>query len=178
MIFKNRPNKSYEVTENNIKKLVWESRSVAVNCVVVISNDEGIFILVSKRGPKAADFQGKLNVVAGYLDWDETGTEAVYRETWEECGLDLLKFKKYIIFDDLSNPWNVKTEPDENRQNVSLRYGIVFHLDEFPTLSLEHNEIEGEIESAWWMPLKNINNYEWAFCHNEVILEYLKFTNK
>jgi NADH pyrophosphatase NudC (nudix superfamily) len=185
MKFKNRANKCHEVIEGDKKRLVWESRSVAVNCVIILYNIKGEpFVLVSKRGPKAADYQGKLNIVAGYLDWDESGTEAVFRETWEECGLNLPALMNRIfstvLNDHLSQPWHVKSEPDENRQNISLRYGIAiaYKSNELPPLSLEHNEIVGEVEKAWWMRISDINNHSWAFNHGQVIKDYLKMINK
>jgi 8-oxo-dGTP pyrophosphatase MutT (NUDIX family) len=181
MIFKNKPNVSYEVKdEKGNKKTIWNSRSVAVNCVVVLVGDfdmMGPFVLASKRGPNAADFQGKWNLVSGYLDYNESGTEAVYREVWEECGINIpaiIKTHK-VISNDLIQPWHVKTEPDENKQNVSLRYGVIIKYktgETFP-LSLEHNEVEGEVEEAIWMPIENIDKYEWAFNHDKVILEYI-----
>jgi len=183
--FKNIPNKCHEIFENGKKRLIWESRSVAVNCVVILLDKrKNLFVLASKRGPKAADFQGKLNIVAGYLDWNESGTEAIYRETWEECGLNLPALSKSIlsnvINNNILNPWKIKTEPIENKQNISLIYGIVisYNSDELPILSLKYNEIEGEVEKAWWMPIFDIDNYEWAFSHNHVIKDYLNLINK
>jgi len=181
-VFKNRHNLSHNVGD----RLVWESRSAAVNGVVAVflHNHEYPFILVSERGPKAADYQGLMNVVAGYLDWDESGTEAIYREIWEETGLDLERFaymnKQTIIFkDNLMNPWHVNTNPSENRQNISLRYGIVLERtdDLLPELSLKHNEVVGEVSKAFWMPLNEIDNYKWAFNHDQVIKDYIKLAN-
>lgn len=186
MIFKNKPNKCHTVIEKGKERIVWESRSVAVNLVVIAivkakpgqSREYDPFVLVSKRGPKAADFQGKLNIVAGYLDWDETGPEAAFREAWEECGINIPEFVKQnyssVILNHLNQPWHVKTEPDENRQNISLRYGVALRCDELPTLTLKNNEIEGEVEDAWWMSINNIDDYEWAFNHDEVIKDYFK----
>lgn len=179
MKFKNIQNTSYKVLDNGQEKLIWHSRSVAVNCVIVLMHrTKGPFILISKRGPKAADNIGKWNLVAGYLDWNETATEAVYREAWEECGINLIDFinNATIIRNDLQQPWHVKTEPDENKQNVSLRYGIAIDYNEqiqYP-LSLENNEIEGEVEETLWMPYNDIDKYDWAFNHDKVIHEYVK----
>jgi len=194
MEFFNRQNKLHFVIENNLfysflmwifkwafkKRAVWESRSVAVNCVVLVTLDDGTgpFILISRRGPNAADFKGKMNIVAGYLDWDESGTEAVLREAWEECGINLeeLKGKNKVLADNLTDPWHVKTKPNENKQNVALRYGLKVKLSTniLPTLTTIHNEIPGEVETAQWVKEEEINHYEWAFNHDEVIKEYLR----
>jgi 8-oxo-dGTP pyrophosphatase MutT (NUDIX family) len=202
MEFKNRPNTAHIVFKSKFvnaiikffsklfkksTRLVWESRSVAVNGVVIIFlPDNPIpYVLVSKRGPAAADYRGLMNLIAGYMDWDESGPEALYREAWEEVGIDL-KSMVYpekdkdclwneIISNNIEQPWHVKTEPDENRQNISLRYGAAFRMKEsvLPELSLENNEVEGEVEHAEWLPANQIDQHQWAFDHDKVIKEYL-----
>ncbi len=198
MKFTNRQNKRHFVVENNRffrfilslfrkKRIVWESRSVAVNgCIIAFLPRQNIpYVLASKRGPKAADYQGKLNLIAGYLDWDETGTEALYRESWEEVGIDLESFAfpeghadwREVIANDLLNPWQTKTEPDtSDNQNISLRYGFICKLklgSELLELSLDHNEVDGEVSEAFWLPVNEIDKYEWAFNHDSVIRDYL-----
>lgn len=169
--FNNRPNIEHNINGN----IVWESRSVAINLVIINYVDDNIYVLASKRGPNAADFQGKMNIIAGYMDWDESGKEAVFRETWEEVGIDLEKLikKEIIIKRHIEQPWYVKTDPHtSNKQNISLRYGIIFVMDKLPKLTVENNEIEGEVDSPIWLPLKEIDNYEWAFNHDQVIKDY------
>jgi hypothetical protein len=75
----------------------------------------------------------------------------------------------------LEQPWHVKTEPDENRQNISLRYGVAVQMRDsvLPALSLENNEVEGEVENAMWLPVNELDQYQWAFDHDKVIKEYL-----
>jgi len=168
-----------ENTPYNIDgKVIWHSRSVAINVTTLVIKRGGVltYALVSKRGPKAADFQGLMNNVAGYLDWNESGTQAVFRETWEETGLDLeyLLNHSEILGYNLDQPWHVKTTPDENQQNISLRYGILLTVDELPELCLDYNEIPGEVEDPMWLPVKEIDNYKWAFNHDIVIKEYMK----
>lgn len=177
--FKNTPNKSYIVNDGKFgQKLIWDSRSVAINMTVLILVDSfEPYVLVSKRGPNAADFQGLMNIVAGYIDKDETGIEAAYREVWEETGLDLQKLIKEggIIHEDLDQPWFVNTDPAENRQNVSLRYGIVLNTSEIPKLNTNNNEVEGEVEDPQWIPISHIDNYKWAFNHDKTIKSYAKY---
>lgn len=179
MKFNNRENPVHKIGD----KTFWESRSVAVNLVVLLKNtsDLEFRVLVSKRGPNAADFQGYYNLVAGYLDWDETGKEAAMRETWEECGLDLQKImdKNTIFKDHLNHPWHVQTDPSSNRQNVSLRYAVIILSSnrDWPKLSIEHNEVLGEVEDPRWMKISKIKKHKWAFGHDKVIKEYLNFVN-
>ena len=167
-------------------RIIWESRSVAINFVLIMTSSKTKipYVLVSRRGLNAADYRGLFNVVAGYLDQNESGAEAVARETWEEVGFDLsslFKNKKYIITqNDLNQPWYVKTNPLENRQNVSLRYGlkVIMPRGKFPDLNLENNEVEGEASDPQWMLISEIDNYKWAFGHDQVIKDYLKLSNK
>ena len=185
MKFKNKPNQSWivsdqgEIAKKDIApkpKLVWESRSVAINCILIAYNDGNPYVLCSKRGPKSADFQGLWNLVAGYLDWDETGTEAAIRETWEEVGLNLseLELKYPLVYDHLNHPWFVNTSPKENRQNVSLRYGLVIDIgsDDLPELTTKYNEVEGEVEDPSWIRFCDVKKYNWAFNHDKTIRQF------
>lgn len=183
MIFRNTQNKVYTVIDENGKeRIVWDSRSVAVDMTILMINEEDhqLYVLVSKRGPKAADFKGQYNVVCGYLDRDETGSEAAVRETWEEVGLNIpdLVFNNPDIFllrSDLDQPWFVNTDPSLNRQNVSLRYGAKFlnKSGKMPSLTIDNNEVIGEVESPQWMLVKDVDKYEWAFNHDNLIKDYV-----
>ena len=182
MKFNNRENSVHKIGD----KIFWESRSVAVNFVIIMMpiNTMKLYVLVAKRGPNAADFQGSYNLIAGYLDWDESGKQAVARETWEEVGLNIKDFifnKKYLILkNDLNQPWFVQTDPSSNRQNVSLRYGlkIISKEKKFPKLNIKNNEVKGEVEDPQWMPVEEITNYQWAFNHDQVIRDYLNLTGE
>lgn len=178
MKFNNRPNISHTING----KTVWESRSVAVVGVVILYNKGIPYVLISKRGPGMPNYQGKWNLVAGYLDWNESGTEAVYRECWEETGFDLPKYLEEfkVEVNNLDEPWTVSTCPSNNsEQNISMRYGVIMSTesDIFPELSTEHNECIGESEEPSWMPITNLDKYEWAFNHKDVIEAYY-FLNK
>jgi len=174
MKFNNRPNILHETIEG---KKVWESRSVAVNGIILISINNDLYVLASKRGPNAADSQGLMNLPSGYLDWDETGTEAMFREVWEECGLNLnilIEKSFYSFMDYISQPWHVNTYITENRQNVSLRYGLYSEVDELFNLTTEHNEIVGEVENSLWLNVKDIDKHKWAFNHDKVIRDFME----
>jgi 8-oxo-dGTP pyrophosphatase MutT (NUDIX family) len=162
--FKNRHNLSHNIGG----RIVWESRSVAVNCVVICGNS----VLIGQRGKGVPDSVGLWNIPSGYMDWDESGTEAVYREVWEETGLYLPDQK--IIINNLLNPWHTNTQPDENRQNISLRYGCVIALidGDFPILTDENSE-PNEIEDLKWVPFNELSQYKFAFNHDVVIKDYI-----
>jgi 8-oxo-dGTP pyrophosphatase MutT (NUDIX family) len=176
MVFKNRPNVAHK-TESGEE--VWDSRSVAVTGVIFAwkDSDDYPYVLISKRGPAAADFSGKMNCVCGYLDKGESGTEAFIREAWEEVGINLVKIMNSDreMIEHMDQPWYVNHYPTENRENVTLRFGICFAMDDnekLPKLTTIHNEKIGEVEDPQWISFEDIDNFEWAFGHDEVIKKY------
>ena len=167
-------------------RVIWESRSVAVNGVILIDVQDfdrpGPYALVSERGPNAADQNGLWNNVAGYLDWDESGTEAFVRETWEEVGINLHNMIDEAILvnnDDIHHPWHVQTNPlDNDRQNVSLRFGVYTTQKWFPSLTNDHNEIKGEVGAMGWVHVEDLNFFKWAWGHDEIIRSYCDFIKR
>ena len=178
MKFNNVPNKSYNIDG----KIIWDSRSVAVSGVILAwkIGDELPYVLTSTRGPNSADFQGMENLVCGYIDRNESATESMIRETWEETGLNLVEIMESDVecINNLEQPWFVASEPTQNLQNVTLRYGLCFAVDvdkEFPVLTTEHNEVVGEVENPRWLRIDEIDNFEWAFGHCDLIKKYMAF---
>ena len=144
-------------------KEFWYSRSVACVLFSFSKNENGEWcVLANKRGSGTPDYQGLWNVVCGYLDFHENGEECAQRELYEETGLfinlDKIKF------------WTVNTDPKENRQNVSLRYYAI--LDKQSTHFSTSNAESGEVEDISWIPLSEVDNYDWAFGHGELIKEF------
>lgn len=176
MKFSNTPNISYISKEDNI--LRWYSRSSAVVAhVIFIDDNNNAFYLVGKRGENV-DQPNKYNIPCGYFDWDENLRGTMFREVWEETGLDLSTNYGINVFSSIEQPWFVNTNPNQNRQNISFHTGIVIQLgkdEELPQLSLDNME-EGEATMATLMPvsmLDMINDDEWAFNHNERIKDFI-----
>lgn len=145
-------------------RVLWYSRAVAVTSFVYGKNADGVWhVLANKRGNGTPDFTGYWNVPCGYLDFNETGENAAIRETFEETGLN---FK-----DKLFRMCGVSTNPNNNRQNVSIRYNLFLKepIESFSSFSKKYME-KDEVEDIKWIPLTEINNYEWAFGHNAYIL--------
>lgn len=90
MQFSNTENRC--VTINGTNEKAWLSRSCAV--VGIISVDG--HVLMVRRGPKCPDEVGKWVLPCGYVDWGENLTEAMYRETYEETGINLLNFRRFL----------------------------------------------------------------------------------
>lgn len=168
--FNNRENKAYNING----KLIWESRSVAVSGTIIIEIENEKYVLSGKRGSNAADNKGYWNLICGYLDWDENLQEAMEREIWEESGLDLNILKKNLILDNLSFPWRVDSNPNSNRQNVTIHFGCLSKQNYFPKLNTENNEVLNETEELKWININEIDKFDWAFNHNKIIKKYIK----
>lgn len=144
-------------------KTYWISRSVAVVGFVFARVNKQLCILANKRGEGTPDFQGKWNVPCGYLDYDETGEEGCVREIFEETGVKLNPTDMKFI--------QVNTDPvNSNRQNVSLRYRTYLSEEFAKNITFTNKNSESnEVDDIRWIPIKDIDNYEWAFNHNELI---------
>ena len=145
----------------------WISRSVAVVVFLFAKDDnKQEYILVNQRGKGTPDpeYIGKYCVPCGYLDYDETLTEAAARELKEETGLDIpISDFRLVSFND--NPY------DDKRQNITFRFVIessipVKELEKL--LTSEYSE-KDEVESIRFINLSNLELYEWAFNHEELI---------
>ena len=167
-------------------KEYWISRSVAVVGFFFRHNTETnqIEALVEKRGKGAADYRLKLCVPCGYLDFDETAEQAVVRELYEECGVEIPATNLTLFY--------VNTNPSANRQNISLHYTRMLDMSKRyePNLDNASGGEENEVEWAKWIPVLEYNDNasgfvpmeiltkdnEWAFGHNKDIKMCLKKT--
>jgi 8-oxo-dGTP pyrophosphatase MutT (NUDIX family) len=167
--FKNRGNTEHKLPDG---KTIWESRSPAVVAVVLGIYKDNIFALTEKRSSTMQDEPGKLAIVSGYLDYDETGWEAVTREIYEETGFDVDKYKNQLIFDNDQQPWFVNTDPRENRQNVSLTYILIYDFSKGLPREVEKFQ-DSEIDSVRWMPVERVfdSRNDWAFNHQNRIMD-------
>lgn len=165
--------KNFKITGKEDGKEYWISRACAV-VVCMIGKDRektNPHLLVSKRGPGCPDHIGKWQFTCGYLDWDESLEQAAQRELYEELSL-LLPLDKFEIFEISSNP------DHDIRQNVVIRFRVSMELEELQKM-LESGEInknswsrggeEDEIEDIKLIPLSEVDNYEWAFNHRQLI---------
>ena len=144
-------------------KTLWYSRSCAVSLYTFCKNSKSEWcVLVNQRGEGTPDFQGYWNVPCGYLDFNETGEGGAIRETFEETGIEIpteqVKFA------------GLMTSPNENRQNVSLRYyaKLPGRTSQYK-FNTEHME-KNEVGSVKWVPISKIDKYMWAFNHDKNIM--------
>lgn len=146
-------------------KEYWVARNVAVSCFVFTSIDGVWHVLANKRGDGTPDYQGYWNVPCGYLDYDETTEQATIREVYEETGVRLNKIT-FFGFND---------SPHDNHQNVTFKYYSIISDPQLVNISTNNRggEID-EVKDIKWIPVKRIFNYDWAFNHDEIIIDLIK----
>ena len=169
--FKNIPN---EFIEKDGKQR-WLSRSLAVVVTVILNGEK---VLIVKRGPNMTQPDKWCNP-CGYLDWNESGTQASMREIWEETGLDISDIidsnPDSVTFQSMISPWDIVTSPELNHnQDIALYYGICFNSKEDPIVTNKNCE-EGEIEEVKWVKFEELKDYEFAYNHDKRIIKYLNY---
>lgn len=158
---------SYTIPEGPHKgETLWSGRYVAVSCVIlaheVVNDNECWFVLANKRGSGTPDDQGKWNMPCGYLDGGESATAACARETAEECGVYIASRLFKLI--------NVETAPEKcNKGNVSLRHLCILSKRADILNKLKGGETN-EVDDVKWIPIEDIDKYEWAFNHKTTLL--------
>ena len=161
--------KNFPVIDKNTEREYWISRSIAVVVFVFAKDVFGeTYILAEQRGKGTPDpeYVGKYCVPCGYLDYDETIVQAAQRELMEETGLTIpINEFKLVSINDNPN--------SDKRQNVTFRYVVNSNVpvEDLSKLFTTKNSEKDEVESIKFIKLSNINNYEWAFNHQELIKE-------
>lgn len=162
MQFKNRPNQAVQVNG----KEIWISRSVAVLAIPLFYCEGLICVPLGRRSESMPDYAGQFSLPCGYLDWNETASEAMIREVWEEIGLDLTRFGRPDL-GSLEQPYYVASDPKgDARQNVTLRFRFTFKVSRLPDLT----ETE-ECSEVVWLPVREAINLDLAFNHAEILKE-------
>lgn len=95
----------------------------------------------------------------GHLELNETGEEASVRETFEETGI--------LYGSDKIKLLEVDTSPTIHNQNVILRY----YTKAKGTIIQTFNK--DEVKQIKWIKLEEVDNFNWAFNHGEVIKRML-----
>jgi len=145
----------------------WFSRSMATAIFVYCRDKNGnLHVLASERGKGAADFQGYWNCPCGYLDFGETTKQCAIRELGEETGIGVSEdIVKFIAYED--DP--VKA----NHQNVTFRFGVDVRdhtIEDLSNFSHKGNE-KDEVGEIAWIPITDIDKYQWAFGHKATIID-------
>ena len=143
----------------------WFSRSMATAIFVFCRDKNGQWnVLASERGKGAADFQGYWNSCCGYLDFNETTKQCAIRELKEETGVEIdEKDITFIGYED---------SPNANHQNVTFRFAAILNSKVTDDFVFSHGLNEkNEVGEIKWIPLGEVDKYQWAFGHMERISE-------
>lgn len=172
--------KNFEITAKEDGKKYWISRAMAV-CAIVIVYDENdnTWILINKRGEGTPDFQGCWNIPCGYLDWDETTSNACTREVLEECKvwIDPINWQQFGEIED---------SVTANRQNVTIRKIACIDINEYNAglnlarkMTAANNGEENEVDDIMLMPLTllYIETRDWAFNHKDLVTNIMMKIN-
>lgn len=152
--------KNFQITSQEDGQKYWIGRAVAVSTMVFRTNKDSFSILANKRGKGLSNHVGLWNCPCGYLDYDETAQEGAIREIKEECGIN-------IPVDSLMM-YEVETSPTTYNQNVTIRFiAVLTIVPEEISIGIE-GEVD-EVEEVAWIEIKDIDNYQWAFNHDEII---------
>jgi len=177
MEFSNKENEL--ITKENIgERKIHFSRSVAVLGVVIVRNKGNVYVLVERRG-KDMDQPFKWCVPCGYIDWNENGTGAIFREINEETNLNMDTFLngEKLVYERLRQPWYVSDNPHtSNRENITLRYGCCVDVDgDLPEVSNINCGVN-EVTEVKWLDVTDVgaSEYDFAFGHETVISDFIK----
>lgn len=131
-------------------------RHVVVHALV--EKDERLLLV--KRSLKISE-GGRWSLPSGFMDRDETASQAVLRELREETGWE----------GEVESLFFIKTDPNrprEDRQNVS------FHFVVKPIRQIGNGDWEST-EIAWVPISKLLPESAYAFDHGEAISHYLRY---
>ena len=156
--------KNFQVTSVEDGKKYWISRSCSVVGIICLIIENKIYFLANQRGDGTPDFHGYWNLPCGYIDMNETGEQAVCREIMEET--------RYFILPHEVKLFGVETNPEANKQNITIEYYSILHY--YPTLfNIHEGGEENEVNDVKWISINDINNYKWAFDHDKLIKQFL-----
>ena len=102
--FKNIANKFHKDKNGNP---FWESRSVAVEIVVLALYKKEVYVLIEKRSNTMMDSPGKFCMPSGYIDYNESGWEAAIREVYEETGIYLPDYDHLLVTNNNKEPFKI-----------------------------------------------------------------------
>jgi 8-oxo-dGTP pyrophosphatase MutT (NUDIX family) len=102
------------------------------------------------------------------LDWDESLSDAVRREVFEEAGIDLPALERAGRATVPTQPVYVESSPASHRQNVTARF--IVEVDAQVPLSTTNAE-PNEVAAIRWLPVTRdaVAELRWAFHHDAIL---------
>ena len=150
------------------RKTLYDGRYCAVVAFIFAVVNGKFCVLANRRGIGTPDFQGFWNCPCGFLERNEFGNEGAARETFEECSYKIDPKKLKMV--------GVQTDPvKSNNGNVTIRFSA-FVGSQYLFAKAELNKNggeENEVDDIKWIPVDEIDMYDWAFGHEETIREVM-----
>lgn len=153
-------------------KEYWISPSVVAVSVVFINDyDNRVrYVLANKRGSGAGECKHMWSLASGFLEFNEEVKDCAVRELYEETGLKLNKNQlDFIEYIDL---------PDKGQVSFRFLANLDMRTTDLTGLgpdSKSRGGEDGEVEDVELIPLLDIDKYEWAFNHKNIIKSYEDF---
>jgi 8-oxo-dGTP pyrophosphatase MutT (NUDIX family) len=170
-LFSNRNNERYII--NN--KEIWYSRSVATGAVILLrckdKDDNITYKVLLEQRSLIMDQPLKWCFPCGYLDWDETLEDSIIREIYEETNLYIPNFHNQLLYK-TKEPFYIGSDLENYRQNIHIFYGFVYN--EHPLFYSSLSKDNDEINDLRWVLMQDLNQYDFAFKHNERIKLFLQ----
>lgn len=142
-------------------KEYWISRSIAVCGFIFKRINDKWFVLCNKRGQGCPDFKGYWNVICGYLQFNRTCVQQMMEEAKEECG--------FISREDEWTFIGYNDSPHSNKQNVTMRFLYICNSTEDYNWSNKSGGEENEVDDIRWISVDNLDSFDFAFDHREMI---------
>ena len=156
---------------NNYDKtrVLYDGRYCAVAGFIFAVVEGRYCVLANLRGNGTPDFQGYWNCPCGFLERGENSQQGTARETYEECGGFCVEPSQLkVVF--------VQTEPSEcNNGNVTIHHTAFVGKQHHFSIYLRDRSFGGELNEVKmiaWIPVSDIDQYEWAFGHDKSIKQY------
>lgn len=147
-----------EPKENLVSKfLKVKESSLTASCAAYIYCDN--HILAARRGDTAPAAPGKWNVPTGMIEAGEPANVAILREVDEETGLKLNQSQLQFL--------ELQEWGDHIHNGANFKVTLEGTIDQHPT-----GPGDGECSRYEWIPLDEIDSYDWAFNMNEKIKRY------
>lgn len=154
--------------DTSAKKTLYDGRYCAVSSFVFAVVDGKYSVLANQRGEGAPDFKGCWNCPCGFLERNEDSRTGAAREIKEET-LEIIEPEQLKIV-------YVETEPEKcNNGNVTIRHrafiGKQQQINKGRAWTVDNygGGEKDEVKNVLWIPVDNINLFEWAFNHEETI---------
>jgi len=160
---------SYLVPKSQIRTL-YDGRYCAVSAFVFAVVDGKYSVLANQRGEGTPDYQGCWNCPCGFLEANEDSKHGASREIFEETLEGVSPNWLKVVY--------VETEPEKcNNGNVTIRHRAFIGKQKQINKGRAHTVDDygagekDEVKNVKWIPVDNINLFDWAFHHEETILE-------